>query len=370
MIIIVTAVIAEFNPLHSGHLALLSEARARSQACIVILSGNFTQRGSPAFADKFTRARMALLAGADLVLELPFLMACSAAHDFAKGAVALAAELGLADTLAFGMETPDADILSLIQAENSEAFSTALRKELSLGAAYPKAYALALEAVYPGAGRFIARPNNLLGLSYVREIVNSRYPLKPLMVKRTGTISSRLIRENFLEHARMMPDFSRSLIEDAQAQGRLADEEKLWPLLQSAFIRYKAHELRDFLGVDEGIEGRFLKFWTEAESLEEFMGKCVCARYTRSHIRRRLVYILLGLSRTHSLAEREYIRVLGFNSRGQELLRRGSAKFITRFKDVKDTPQGELELKASRLWELCVESKDFEREFCPPVIMQ
>ena len=368
MINITVGIIAEFNPLHNGHQHLITQAKAHSESCIVVLSGNFTQRGSPAIVDKFTRSRMALAAGADLVLELPFLAACSAGQDFARGAVSLLGETAFTDTIAFGMETPDADVTALLHAEESEAFTRRLRLELSRGASYPKAYALALDAVVHGAGEFISQPNNMLALSYVREINRHTYNWKIIAVKREGDSSSRAIREDLQGNSEMMPEFSLRLLADAE----LSDESKLWPLLQSVFIRSSPQDLRKIYGIDEGIEGLFMKHWRDSQGLDDFIGRCVCARYTRSHIRRRLVYVLLGLDRREVMeALREgvpYARVLAFNEKGREILRKTSGlRIITRLAEVKGNYFAEVERKASQLYELTLQKPDMNRESQKPV---
>ena len=365
---ITTGIIAEFNPLHKGHLHLITRALSHSGSCVAVLSGNFTQRGSPAIVDKFTRSRMTLEAGADLVLELPFLFACAAGHDFARGAVSLLGKTGFADTIAFGMETPDADVTSLLLSEESESFTRRLRLELGRGASYPKAYALALEAVCPGAGEFISQPNNMLALSYVREIHRHIYNQKVLAVKREGDFSSRAVREDLQGNADMMPEFARKILAGAE----LSDEAKLWPLLQSVFIRSKPQDLREIYGIDEGIEGLFLKHWRDSQSLDDFIGRCVCARYTRSHIRRRLVYILLGLYRQEVMkALREgvpYARVLAFNDKGREILRKPSGlRVITSLAEVRGNYFAER--KASQLYELTLPKPDMNRESRKPCII-
>ena len=320
---------------------------------------------------------MALLAGADLVLELPFLFACSAGQDFARGAVSLLSKF--ADTIAFGMENPEADMTRLIAAENTDAFTEALRLELSHGASYPKAHALALEALVPGGGEFITKPNNMLALSYVREIQRKGYGLKVMKVKREGDFSSKAVRAGNLE---MLPDFSRRLLAEAE----LSDEGKLWPLVQGVMLRNRAKDLRRIYGIDEGIEGLFLKHWKDSEGLDDFIGRCVCARYTRAHIRRRLVYILLGLNREETAeAVRDgvpYARVLGFNERGREVLRdkgvggRGKGlgvRVITRLADAEGERERyfvDVEFRASQLYELTLDTPNFKRETGKPVIIQ
>ena len=327
---------------------------------------------------------MALLAGADLVLELPFLFACAAGQDFARGAVNLAAHF--ADRIAFGMETPDFDVSRVILAESSLKFSEALKSELGRGASYAKAHALALEAILPGAGAFISQPNNMLALSYMREIVGNNYGLDVLKVKREGDFSSRAIREDLAGAEWMMPEFSREVL----AESEVSDEAKLWPLLQGALLRSRAEDLRKIWGIDEGIEGLFLKHWRDSHGLDDFIGRCVCARYTRSHIRRRLVYILLGLDRWEVLGAVRggvpYARVLAFNDKGREILKGHSAtekgnmnlkgysgiRVITRLADAQGKIEkyfADVEYRVSQLYELTQKNPDFQRETRKPVII-
>lgn len=314
---------------------------------------------------------MALEAGADLVIELPFLSACSAGQDFAKGAVNLLADF--ADTIAFGMENPDFDITSLIHAESTEDFTHALRRELSLGASYPKAHSLALEEVIHGAHEFISKPNNMLALSYMREIVKNNYSLGVMRVKREGNSSSRAIREDLQGNSYMLPEFSRKLI----AESEISDEAKLWPLLQCVFIRSKPEDLQKIYGIDEGIEGLFLKHWRDSQGLDDFIGKCVCARYTRAYIRRRLIYILLGLAKSEvseALKNRiPYARVLGFNKKGREILRKHSGiRVITRLAEAQGKTEkyfADIEFKASQLYELTKNHPNFKHETRKPVII-
>ena len=370
---IITGIIAEFNPLHKGHAELISRVKSEVEACVVILSSNFTQRGSPSLTDKFTRTKTALFAGADLVLELPFLFACSAGQDFARGAVNLLARTHFADSLAFGMETPEFDSDGLLQAEYSQFYAYALRNELALGASYPKAHALALEAVMPGAGAFISQPNNMLAVSYMREIRRNNYALDVMRVKREGEFRSRAVREDLAGNVHMLPEYSRKLL----AETELSDERRLWPLLQGVFIRSRAEDLRRVWGIDEGIEGLFLKHWREAKGLEDFIGRCVCARYTRAHIRRRLVYILLGLDKMEVLgAMREgvpYARVLGFSGKGREILRKPSGvRVITRLSQAQGRIGkyfADVEFRASQLYELTLNHQDINHETRKPVII-
>ncbi|MBQ3345812.1 MAG: nucleotidyltransferase family protein, partial [Synergistaceae bacterium] len=150
-----TGIIAEFNPLHLGHESLMRFAKSlpNSEGVIVILSSNFTQRGSASIVDKFSRASMAVMAGADLVIELPFLYACSAGQDFSRGSVEILGRLGCVSRIAFGMENPEFDAASLadVMAREPKGYREILRREIGRGASFPKAVSIALEEIFAGS---------------------------------------------------------------------------------------------------------------------------------------------------------------------------------------------------------------------------
>ena len=386
-----TGIIAEFNPLHEGHESLIrfvngrpdSESPVRflgsrfgfdSDGLVLILSTNFTQRGLPSIVSKFDRSLMAVCAGADLVIELPFLYACSAGSDFARGAVNIAGRIGVS-RLAFGMEdtTFDAETLAGVLAYEPETYREILRREMSRGASYAKAVSIALEEILPGSREFFTRPNNMLAVSYMAAIKREGYNMSVIPFRREGVVTSRAIRENFAGNSHMLPEYSRKIIEACEREGRISDAGKLWPILQGIFIRSGAEDLREIYGVDEGIEGLFLKHWRESEGLEDFIGHCVCARYTRSHIRRRIIYILLGLRRGDVIEamknEVPYARVLAFTEKGRMILRRlrksSHIPVITRLKDAEGAAGkffAETEYRASQLYELTVSKPDMTRE--------
>lgn len=161
-----TGIIAELNPLHFGHESLIkfSCGLNDSEGVIAVLSSNFTQRGSPSIVSKFDRSYTAVKAGADLVIEIPFLFSCSAGQDFSRGAVDILGRLGCVSRIAFGMENPefDAETLAGIIADEPESLRESLRYELGRGSSYPKALSIALEGMMRGAGDFIAKPNNMI----------------------------------------------------------------------------------------------------------------------------------------------------------------------------------------------------------------
>ena len=393
----IVGIVAEYNPLHNGHLLMLEAARSRlgDVPCVIVLSSSFTQRGEPALCDKWTRAEMALQYGADLVLELPFLFSCAAAPDFSAGAVDLLARTHLATHIAFGMEDPETDIDPILNILLHEppAFKQRLQEEMRRGASYPKAMAETLDTFLPGAGPFASSPNNLLAISYLLHIRRQGYTLSPLSLPRVGAghdekalgplASAGAIRGALRQGtplddnsplAAAMPGFSLRLLHETEKKGRLClSSEKLWPLLQALFLHSAPGELRRVDSMDEGIENLFLKHWRDATSLDDFVGRCVSARYTQGHIRRRFIRLLLGVDRWTAQAVRRtgvpYARVLGFSARGRELLKtRGRASeipLISRLPAAKGSmgkSAAQMEFRASALYELLLPCSDLRHE--------
>ena len=185
----VVGIIAEYNPFHKGHAYQIRYAKERLGAdyVIVAMSGPFTQRGTPALFDKYSRAGHALACGADLVLELPVVYATASAQIFATGGVALLQNAGLVDTLLFGSECPDlaalkniADMLS----EETPAYQALLRQALQEGSSYAAARAKALEN--PAYAKILAQPNNILAIEYLGALSRLDSSMTPLCLQRQG----------------------------------------------------------------------------------------------------------------------------------------------------------------------------------------
>jgi predicted nucleotidyltransferase len=416
----VIGIAAEYNPFHNGHALHIARARALlgEAAVVVALSSAFTQRGLPALADKWTRTRMALANGADLVLELPFVHACNGGAEFARGAVDILAGTGFVTHLSFGMERPfepgpspfETALDILIREPLS--FKLDLKKNLASGQSYPKAVAEALNLELPGSGNLVSTPNNSLALSYLLRIRRKGYGLIPLPIRREGPgyydgpddrlkgepedepkdgaiggkeegaplAGATAIRRGFLNGeawtAKAMPASVASLLEEARRDGRLCPgAETLWTPLRGLLLRSAPEDLRRVAGMDEGLENLFLKHFPRAGSYEDFIGRCVCARYTRGRLQRASIRLLTGFDRRTLELSREgppYIRALGFNRRGRELLR-GSAMtlpFVARPAAARLTIRygesagryADMEFRASRLWELLVPASDLRRE--------
>lgn len=189
----VNGIIAEYNPFHKGHLYQLAESRHLTGAdyTIVVMSGDFVQRGAPAMLDKHVRTRMALMGGADLVLELPLLYAVSSAEQFAAGAVALLDRLGTVTHLCFGSECGDPDVLGRIAGylqEEPDSYRSDLQRLLRQGHSYPAARAQALHAALAeDCARILSSPNNILGIDYIKALQKRKSPITPVTIKRIGS---------------------------------------------------------------------------------------------------------------------------------------------------------------------------------------
>lgn len=334
------SIIAEYNPFHNGHAWQIAEAKRRTSAdfALIVMSGDFVQRGEPAVLDKFSRTRMALLGGADLVLELPVRYAAGSAEYFARGACSLLASLNVTDTLCFGCETEDPaafSALSSLLANEPEAFRRYLRSYLAAGNSYPKARLLALESCFfpdssqsspgydshfasdadplspPGnpfsfktATALLSFPNNTLGLEYLIACRRLKASFDFLPVKRQGAsyhsslpqgnfASATAIRKNPALACGYMPDVCRELYEHAVSGQMLHSIDDYSDLLHYALLMQKDYTA--FLDVNADLSDRIRKLLPQYKSFSSFVSLLKTKQVTEARIRRSLLHILLGI---------------------------------------------------------------------------
>lgn len=189
----VVGIVAEYNPLHNGHIYHMEQAKKKTGAsyCVVVMSGNFVQRGEPACTDKFTRAQWALEAGADLVIELPSVFAVASAERFAMGAVRLLEQTGIVTDIAFGCEQsslPVLEELAELIAQEPPLYKRYLQYHLREGKSYPRARVEALSdiGVRQQTLSEISQPNNILAMEYLRALKKLRSPIAPVPIERIG----------------------------------------------------------------------------------------------------------------------------------------------------------------------------------------
>lgn len=305
----IVAITAEFNPLHNGHLRLLQKAKALSpDILLVILNGDLTQRGELALQDKYTRAKHAMLAGADAVIELPQMYGVACAERFADAAVKLLAALPAEEkVLAFGSEegslAPLENAAKILSDEPVE-LSVDLRELMDMGFSYPAARAQAFAAYTEQKGIAVAdltKPNNILAIEYLKAILK-RGGVTPYTVKRSGdyhgdgidnaepsasALRAALCSEKKKEVLVALPAFVAEDLKD------LDDKNYLSPLLLYRLSEMTAAELRDVADVSEGIENRILRLAKECADADSLIKAVSTKRYTESRVRRILANALL-----------------------------------------------------------------------------
>lgn len=341
----VVGIVAEYNPFHKGHAYHLEETRRASMAegLVVILSSHFVQRGEPALLDKWTRAKTALLHGANVVFELPVVFSCHNAGVFASAAVDLLHATGIVNEISFGMEDPswNLDAAADILVHEPLPFKELLKKHLSEGYSYVESRNRALAKMIPQADLFLKQSNNALALAYRMRILQKGYSLRCRPILRIGAgyqdetpneIASargirRLLREKRLEEAlSFLPQASAESLKEALSGGRICcSQDLLWRLFQTVVVRSSPKEIGKIAEMREGLENRIYDLAWRADSWEELVSALVCKRYPRGRIQRHLAHILLGLDQKSNRAFQRrgpaYLRLLGADSKGRELLR-------------------------------------------------
>lgn len=347
----VVGIIAEYNPFHNGHLYQLEQAKNVTGAdyVIVAMSGNYTQRGVPAFLDKYARAEMALRCGADLVLELPTYYACASAPYFARGAIDLFHEIGVVDYLSFGSECGDVQLLSEIAIKISEEtsdFSNRLKENLRLGCSYPKAFSNAFCSCYPKEKEMeavITAPNNLLGIEYIKAIQLRKSRIEPTTIKREGSnyldesltsekSSALAIRttlsssESLSAIKEQVPSSVYELLEDGGASLSFVETDDFSQLLALQLRIHVKCGYTQFADVSEGLSNRIQNQLMEYRSFTEFCSLLKTKEYTYARISRCLLHIMLGITerefqRFTKDSYAHYARMLGFRKDSTKLLK-------------------------------------------------
>ncbi len=351
----VSAIICEFDPLHLGHRLLLDAARASGSLVCCVMSGSFTQRAAPAMLDKWTRARLALENGADLVAELPLSWACAGAERFAAGGVALAAALG-AEELWFGSETPDAQRLDrLAEALLSPAFTQALHSQPDAGQSFAVRRQQAAASLLGEEADILAQPNANLAVEYCKAIRRQGASLRPRPIQRQGAghgqrdeplppgqpgyLSASRLRQLVRQGAPLdglVPPSAARAVEEARALGRCPAH--MAHLERAVLCRLRTMSPEDFAALPdmgEGLEHRLYRAARQALSLKELYGMVKSRRVSHARVRRLVLGAFLGL-RAPLPELPPYLRLLGLGPRGGQVLRQlpRTLPIVARPKDV------------------------------------
>lgn len=343
-------IIAEYNPFHNGHAHLMEQIRAQTGAdsLIVVLSGNFTQRGIPAMLDKYQRAKMALLCGADLVLELPCLFACSSAEHFALGGISLLNQLGIVDFLGFGCEN---DSLESLQGaadfllEESISFRAVLQKALRDGISFPAARSMAMtqcmgeKLTEPG---LLSSPNNILAIEYLKSLKRLASSIQPVAIKRVGSgygekelhtscSSALAIRLTLLDRKDpyilkgQVPEPVFSILKDQYGKTLPLTSADFSLQLHYKLLLEKEKGYSEYMDISRELSARIQKKLPLYKDFESFCMLLKSRDMTYTRICRCMLHILLNIRKDAFLSAKAnpapYARVLGFRKNSAPLLR-------------------------------------------------
>lgn len=319
-------IICEYNPFHNGHLYQIKKIKEtyKDSLIIVCLSSCFMQRGEASILNKWDKTRLAIESGVDLVLELPFAFATQYQDIFAKGALTILNHLKI-DTLVFGSECNDIELLknlASIQLKD-DGYNHLVKRYLDLGLNYPTSLS---KALFDISGVKLDKPNDLLALAYIKEIIKNNYDIKPFSIGRTSDYHNSNLDSDIVSASTI-----RKLLKDGVNVNNYLpyniydylseiDEDKYFALLKYQIIN-NVDCLDKFQTVDEGIENRIIKYINMVNSKEELILKVKSKRYTYNKINRMFTHILTNFTKEDAKdLEIEYLRVLGFNTRGKNYL--------------------------------------------------
>lgn len=362
-------IICEYNPFHNGHLYHLEKVKEMfpDSNIILVMSGNFSQRGDASIIDKWDKTEIALHYGVDLVVELPFVFATQSADIFARASIELLDKLNV-DYLVFGSESNDVDKLTelaKIQLE-SKKYDNLVKEYLDEGINYPTALSKALKDL---TGTNINKPNDILGITYIREIIKLKSKIKPITIKRNNDYNCKELEEFFSSASSIRYALqNNSDVSGVVPEYTLRFLDKKLHFIDEYFciLKYNilvSNDLSKFQTVDEGIENRISKYIVESRNLNELILKIKTKRYTYNKLNRMFLHIMCNFTKEEAnyFKNIEYIRVLGFTNKGRLHLK--SLKdnidipIITKFSDIKN-PMLDMEFRSTCVYASILDEKD------------
>jgi predicted nucleotidyltransferase len=315
-------IIAEFNPFHNGHMYLINEAKRMypDDEIVVVLGGNILQRGNLSIIEKYDKTKVALNNKVDVVVELPFSYSSEASDFFAEGSIKILNYLKV-DKLIFGSEEGNLDMFykcADVQINNKD-YDHLVKTYLDEGNNYPTSMNLALKKLI---GIEIDKPNDLLALSYIKEIIKNNYNITPVTIKRTNDY-----------HSKELEDISsassiREAIKNNKNVSKFIPKEEIKYIIKDndyfKLLKYKIISTKDlsiYASVDEGLDKRIKDAINKSNTIEELIDNIKTKRYTYNRITRMLTYILFEYTKEDSKNKNiNYIRILGFSSKGKEYI--------------------------------------------------
>lgn len=396
----VAAIIAEYNPFHNGHAYQIQRVRDLTEAdyVLVIMSGDFVQRGTPAIIDKFSRTEMALYGGADAVIELPVRYACGSAEYFATGAVSIFDALGCVDYLCFGCEdadrSEDLQKMAVLFNHESDKYKEILQNELKNGISFPKARIHAVESVLDvkEAARILQFPNNILALEYLRALDRTHSSIKPVFIQRVGAgyhetdlsynyASASAIR-NAIEDTEISPFVPQQTIDILNRQRNRTfpvELDDFSQILHYLLLRSSAEDLEKYQDIHTDLANKMIKNREYFQNISQYCMILKSKDITYSRISRSLLHIILNIQEVSF--DIDYTRLLGLRKDSASLLSVMKAKsqmpIITKLSDISELDEAaqallNQDIFAANVYSAICTNKfgtEFRNEYKKPIII-
>ena len=367
----IIGIIAEYNPFHTGHIYHINKIKEKfpDSILIAVISSCFTERGDVSILNKWDKTNIALDNNIDLVIEFPFVYASQSADKFAYAALKILNELKV-NKIVFGSESNNISLLydvAKIQI-NNPSFDQKVKEYIDKGNNYPTSLSLALKSF--GIKR-IDTPNDLLGISYIKEIIKNNYSITPVCIKRTNNYHG-----NNTNSILSASEIRNRIKNKNSIKNYINYDEKLlykntdyFELLKYEII--KNDNLNKIQTVDEGLEQRLKKYIISSNTLEELINNIKTKRYTYNKLNRMFIHILTNLKKEEASFEIDYIRVLGFNITGRNYLNKikkhTNIPIVTKYKDI-NSPLLKIEKRANYIYSLIVNDNNlYLKELSKPI---
>ncbi|MBQ6728023.1 MAG: nucleotidyltransferase family protein [Clostridia bacterium] len=353
----ICATVAEYNPFHLGHLKHIEYMKTElgAERVIVLMSGNFTQRGEPAVLNKFIRAKQAIIAGADAVIELPTVFATANAETFATGAVNLLDDLGVADGLCFGVESGKKEkFFALAKAllDETKEFKRILKNHLEDGVSLAKAKFLTVKELKGEemSEELISLPNNILGLEYTKALIKRNSSIEPYPMLREGDHNSIILKKGITSATSIRQKIREGKLKKLKKSlpPYVYDDLKPYPfafdkITTAALITASKEKLAETPDCSEGLENRIKALVKDNKHIDALVDKISTKRYTAARIRRIFIANLLGITKEFTedcLSSRLYAKVLAVNADCKDIIsmltEKSRVPIITRKSDISD----------------------------------
>lgn len=411
----ICAIICEYNPLHFGHLYHIQKARELSgcDAIMCIQAGNFTQRGEPAIANKYVRARMALEAGADIVVQIPTAYCCSSAEIFAHAGVKIANSFENVTHLAFGCETENHELLKEVAkffSNEPKVYKDKLKIFLDQGYSLPVSRQKAIEELIKEDQvefseitetlNILSKPNNILAIEYLKALNKTKSKIEPIFTTRSNSdynsadlngkdssataIRTRITAKKKIKSIKkLVPDFTYKLLKENTDKFGLPDMSLYNDLCAYVVKTSSAEEIKNIFDVTEGIENRFIESAKKFKDFNELLLDVKTKRYTYTRLKRIVLRLLLKIdkeiiSEIYKMDKLPFIKVLAFNAGNKDLLSNVNAdtNIIIRNSNVVKNPSADykilsnIEDRANAVYNMLLKNSKDIPTFAPDLYTQ